>query len=166
MKFAVCVLGIASVLVHVAGQAAELSGRVVRVSDGDTITIVDAERNRYRVRLTGIDAPERKQAYGKVSKQQLASQLLGKVVLVEWHKLDRYGRLVGKVNIDANDAGLGQIRSGMAWHYRRYASEQSSSDQMAYAAAEVNTRRARIGLWKGPEPIPPWEFSHRVHVMD
>ncbi len=160
MKIAICLLGIASVLFHGDGESAELYGRVVRVSDGDTITIVDAERRRYRVRLAGIDAPERRQAYGKVSKQHLASQVFGRSVIVDWHKEDRYGRLVGKVSIDANDAGLGQLKAGMAWHYKQYANEQSSSDQRAYAAAEVDARRARVGLWRGPEPIPPWEFRH------
>ena len=160
MRVAVCLLGIASFLLHGVGQGAELYGRVVRVSDGDTITIADAERMRYRVRLAGIDAPERRQAHGKVSKNYLSNQLFGRSVVVDWRKADRYGRLVGKVRIDATDAGLEQIRAGMAWHYKQYANEQSSGDQMAYAAAEVLARRARIGLWKGPEPIPPWEFRH------
>jgi len=162
VRVALYLLGIALVLLHSVGQAAELYGQVVRVSDGDTITITDAELNRYRVRLAGIDAPERRQAYGKVSKKYLASRLIGKSVLVDWHKTDRYGRLVGKVSIDASDVGLGQIKAGMAWHYRQYANEQSSGDQMAYAAAEVGARRARIGLWKGSEPIPPWEFRHKL----
>lgn len=160
MKIAVCLLGIASVLLHGVGHAAELYGQVVRVSDGDTITIADGDRKRHRVRLAGIDAPERRQAYGKVSKKHLANQLFGRSVVVDWHKLDRYGRLVGKVSVDTSDAGLGQIKAGMAWHYKQGASEQSSSDQVAYAAAEVAARRARTGLWKGPEPVPPWEFRH------
>jgi len=160
VRIAVCLIGIASVLLHGVGLAAELYGQVVRVSDGDTITIADAELKRYRVRLAGIDAPERRQAYGKASKKYLAIQLVGKSVLVDWHKADRFGRLVGKVSISASDVGLGQVKAGMAWHYKQYANEQSSGDQMAYAAAEVLARRARIGLWKGPEPIPPWKFRH------
>lgn len=88
------------------------------------------------------------------------NQLFGKSVVVDWHMADRYGWVIGKVSIDASDAGLGQIEAGMAWHYKQYANEQSSSDQMACAAAEVGAPRARIGLWKGPEPVPPWEFRH------
>jgi endonuclease YncB( thermonuclease family) len=64
------------------------------------------------------------------------------------------------MSIDASDVGLGQIMAGMAWHYSQYANEQSSGDQIAYATAEVGARRARIGLWEGPESIPPWEFRH------
>ncbi len=166
MKIGAYVLGIASVLLYGTGQAAELYGQVVRVSDGDTITIVDAERKKYRVRLAGIDAPEQGQAYGRISKQHLARQLSGKAVFVDWSKFDRYGRLVGKVNIGDSDVGLGQIRAGMAWHYSKYASEQSVSDQTAYSAAEVDARRARVGLWKGPEPIAPWEFRHSAKALD
>jgi endonuclease YncB( thermonuclease family) len=96
VRAAVCLLGIALVLLHSVGQVAELYGQVARVSDGDTITITDAEFNRYRVRLAGVDASERRQAYGKASKKYLASRLIRKPVLVDWHKTDRYGRLVGR----------------------------------------------------------------------
>jgi len=91
MVVATCLLGIASVLFHSVGESAVLYSRVVRVSDGDAVSIADAERKRYRVRLAGIDAPNRGQAYGRVSKQHLVSQVFGRSVIVDWYKVDRYG---------------------------------------------------------------------------
>lgn len=96
------------------------TGRVVGVTDGDTITILDADNTQHKVRLTGIDAPERRQAFGNMAKQHLASLIFGKTVTVEWFKHDRYKRILGKVLVDGRDANLEQIRAGFAWHgYQR-----------------------------------------------
>lgn len=92
-------------------QAEIFTGRVVGVTDGDTITILDADNTQYKVRLTGIDAPERKQAFGNMAKQHLASLIFGKTVTVEWFKHDRYKRILGKVLVDGRDANLEQIRA-------------------------------------------------------
>ena len=77
--------------------AETLSGRVVHVADGDTITVLDASKHLHKIRLSGIDAPERMQAYGNVSKKHLDSLVAGEAVTVEWSKHDKYQRIVGKV---------------------------------------------------------------------
>lgn len=92
-----------------------LLDRVVGVTDGDTIAVLDGSTAQHKIRLAGIDAPEKKQAYGEVSKQSLARVLFGKQVIVEWHKRHR-GRLVGTVPVDGSDAGLHQLQHGLAWH--------------------------------------------------
>ena len=87
-------------------QAATLSGRVVGVADGDTITILDSSNTQYKIRLAGIDAPEKKQPFGNVSKKSLSDMVYGKQISVDYNKQDRYGRTVGKVIVDGVDANL------------------------------------------------------------
>ena len=140
--------------------ADQLLGKVVGVADGDTVTVLDSNEKEYKVRLAGIDAPEKKQAFGQISKQHLSDLVYGKQVIVEWRKRDKYSRIVGKVIVDGNDACLDQVDSGLAWHYKQYAGEQSEEDRKAYANAEVSARSVRKGLWKDGQPIPPWEFRH------
>lgn len=142
--------------------ANELQGRVVGVSDGDTITVLDAKDQQHKVRLAGIDAPEKSQDFGQASKKHLSELVFGKAVVVDWQKLDRYGRVVGKVLLEDFDVCLEQIRKGMAWHYKKYAGDQSSSDRQTYAAVEVEARNARLGLWIYANPEPPWDYRHRA----
>ncbi len=141
-----------------AAGGATIMGEVVSVADGDTVTVLDASRTQHRIRLAGIDAPERKQAFGTRSREHLAGMVFRKSVTVQYDKRDRYGRIVGKVVVDGVDTGLEQIEAGMAWHYKAYASEQPSSDRVAYAWAEGDARAARRGLWRDPAPVPPWEY--------
>lgn len=142
-------------------SASELQGRVVGVSDGDTITVLDAKNRQHKVRLAGIDAPEKSQAFGQASKKNLSELVFGEAVVVEWQKLDRYGRVVGKVSLEGFDVCLEQIRKGMAWHYKKYAGDQSAGDRQTYAAVEVEAREARLGLWIYESPEPPWDYRHR-----
>lgn len=141
--------------------AAKLSGRVVHVSDGDTITVLDAGQVQHKVRLAGIDAPERSQSFGERSRESLAEQVAGNTVVVDTDKKDRYGRTVGKILLNGQDINLEQVRRGMAWHYKAYEREQSAEDRRAYAEAEDEARRTRVGLWQDAEPVPPWEFRRR-----
>src|SRR2546421_10842584 len=97
-----------------------LTGRVVRVADGDTVTILDSTNTQHRIRLQGIDAPESHQAFGAQSKQSLSQMIFDKNVSAEYEKTDRYGRIVGKILLDGTDISLDQIRAGMAWHYKDY----------------------------------------------
>jgi endonuclease YncB( thermonuclease family) len=138
-----------------------LIGRVVAVADGDTITILDASNTQYKIRLAGIDAPEKGQPFGRVSRQRLADTVFTKTVQVEWSKRDRYGRIVGKVIADGKDVCLLQIESGLAWHYAKYEREQSPADRKAYADAEIRAREQKRGLWMDAHPVPPWEWRHR-----
>lgn len=141
-----------------AATATTLQGEVVGLSDGDTITVLDAAKRQHRVRLSGIDAPEKRQAFGDRSRQSLAELVFRRPVIVEYEKADRYGRLVGKVLVGRVDANLEQVRRGMAWHYKAYEREQSLSDRLGYAQAEEAAQKARRGLWQDRAPSPPWHF--------
>jgi len=102
-----------------AASAATLTGRTVRVTDGDTIVILSEGNAQHKIRLQGIDAPERKQAFGKLSKEHLSESVAGRFVVVEYDKKGRYGRIVGKVLVGGQDVCLAQISAGLAWHYRK-----------------------------------------------
>jgi endonuclease YncB( thermonuclease family) len=142
-------------------QAETLTGYVVKIADGDTLTVLDALKQQHRIRLAGIDAPERKQAFGTASRQHLASLAFRRVVTVEWHKRDRYQRILAKVLVDGHDVNLEQIRAGMAWHYRRYASGQLPADRGLYEEAEKLASLSAIGLWRDRAPVPPWDFRRK-----
>jgi endonuclease YncB( thermonuclease family) len=140
--------------------AEELQGKVVAVADGDTITVLDATNTQQRIRLQGIDAPERAQAFGTVSREHLADLVFGKRVTVQYGKRDKYGRIVGKVMVEGQDVCLEQVKAGLAWHYKEYQNEQSPEDRQLYAEAEQEARRARKGLWQDILPQSPWEYRH------
>lgn len=138
--------------------AAELSGSVVSVQDGDTITVLDSRKEQHRIRLAGIDAPEKGQPFSSRSTQNLAKWVHSRAVIVDWHKKDRYGRLVGVVLVDGHDVNLEQVRAGFSWWYRDYAKEQTPEDRQAYELAEKVAREKKLGLWVEPKPVPPWEW--------
>jgi endonuclease YncB( thermonuclease family) len=138
-----------------------IHGRVVGVSDGDSVTVLDAQKTQYKIRLAGIDAPERAQAYGQKAKESLSDLVFGKLVDVEWSKQDRYGRIVGMITLAGVDINLEQIKRGMAWHYKQYQNEQSPEDREAYAESESQARDKRMGLWLDPAPIEPSVFRRK-----
>lgn len=140
--------------------ADQIVGRVVAVADGDTLTVLTADKEQHRIRLSGIDAPEQSQAFGSVSKRHLSDLAFNKEVVVEYDKRDRYGRIVGKVFAAGQDVCLGQLEAGLAWHYKKYEREQPAEDRPIYARSEVAAREARRGLWQDTNPVPPWEFRH------
>lgn len=142
-------------------HADTITGKVVGVADGDTVTVLDDAKRQHKIRLSGIDAPETKQAFGQRSKESLSGLVFAKTVEVETDKIDRYGRRVGKIWIKGIDANLEQIKRGMAWHYKQYAREQSKEDQREYAEAEEEARETKRGLWKDVEPVAPWELRRR-----
>lgn len=152
--------------------AQSLTGRVVGVADGDTVTVLDTEHQQHKIRVAGIDAPEKKQPFGQRSKANLSALVFNREVDVVGDKRDRYGRTVAKIMVAkvdcrtpncprTEDAGLRQIEAGLAWWYRKYAKEQSPQDRAIYEAAESNARTRAIGLWLEREPVPPWEWRHR-----
>ena len=153
----------------VSGQnaLADVSGRVVAVTDGDTIKVLDTNQVQHKVRLTGIDAPERGQPFGTASRDYLASLVAGKEVRVESNKSDRYGRILGKVRVQPKncpscektlDANHAQLLAGMAWWYQYYAKEQPPEDRGRYEAAEDEARAIGRGLWSDPNPINPYDW--------
>ena len=151
---------LAALLATVTGAvtAQSMTGRVVEVIDGDTVTVLLQGRNQLRARLAGIDAPEQKQAFGQRAKQHLAGLVFEKSVMVVGHKYDRYHRLVAKLIIEGQDANLDMVATGYAWHYKRYELEQSLEDRLAYGKAEAKARAERKGLWTDAAPVPPWDF--------
>ena len=142
--------------------ATEQVGKVVEVHDGDTLTLKEAASGvEQRVRLAGIDAPEKGMPYAEASRKTLAAMVLGREVVVRWHKRDRYGRLVGKVLLDGEDVNLDLIRHGLAWHYKEFQTEQSPEDRLRYAQAEEHARQQGVGLWQEADPVPPWVWRKR-----
>lgn len=139
-------------------HAETVTGRVVGVADGDTITVLDADKVQHKIRLAGIDAPEKKQAFGNRSKESLSDMVFDKTVNVETEKRDRYGRKIGKVLVNGQDVNLVQVERGLAWFYRQYQREQSPNDRKLYEAAEDAAKAARRGLWRDVDPTPPWDF--------
>lgn len=139
----------------------EVRGMVVGIQDGDTITVQDG-KNDLRIRLAGIDAPEKSQDFGQVSKRNLSNLIFGKEIVLQVYKTDRYGRLVAKVSLDSVDINLEQIKAGLAWHYKKYESEQEFPDRKLYSDAEVKARKSKAGLWAIPNPQPPWNKRKRV----
>jgi endonuclease YncB( thermonuclease family) len=141
-----------------AAQAEVLNGLVIGLADGDTLTVLTPAREQVKVRLAGIDAPEKAQAFGSQSRQALAEFAFRKNVQVSWTKKDRYGRVIGVVYLGGKDAGLELIRRGLAWHYKHYEFEQRPEQRAAYSAAEEKARSAHLGIWQDKEPTAPWDF--------
>ena len=131
--------------------AADVTGVVTRVSDGDTIWVTDASRLRHKVRLLDIDAPESTQPFGAESTAYLKSLVGGRTVRVAGGGRDMYGRVLGVVWLDGEDVNLKMVREGMAWVYRHSANAQ-------YAAAQEGARAARRGLWRAAAPTEPYEW--------
>ena len=133
-------------------QAGEVfSGEVVGVTDGDTVRVM-RDRTPVRVRLDGIDAPETRQPFFQRAKQLTSRFVFGQVARVEVKDIDQYGRLVARVYVDELDLSLALVEQGLAWHFTRY------SDDQTLAEAERAARAAGVGLWRAPNPVPPWEF--------
>ena len=133
-------------------QPGEFSGKVVSIADGDTITVLDSSDTQRKVRLQGIDAPEKTQAFGTKSKENLSDKIFGKQVLVKWKEKDKYGRILGEVFSGTRHINLQMVQDGMAWHYKNYSNDETLS------AAEESARSEKRGLWADKDPVPPWEF--------
>jgi endonuclease YncB( thermonuclease family) len=135
-------------------SAAEWSGTVVGISDGDTLTVLNAEKRQVKIRLAEIDAPESKQAFGTQAKKSLSDICFKKPVLVDDKGADRYKRTLGRLRCDGVDANAEQVKRGMAWAYRQYLTDQAIAD------LEEQAKIAGTGLWADENPTPPWEFRH------
>ena len=130
----------------------ELIGKVIKVSDGDTVTILTEDKTQHKIRLNDIDAPEKKQAFGNKSKDNLAKSIASKTVKVEYKKVDRYKRVLGTIYLNNKDINLEQVKSGYAWVYKQYSKNQT------YYQEEQKAKELKKGLWIEKEPIAPWEF--------
>lgn len=134
---------------------ADFTGKVVGVSDGDTIIVLGANKVQHKVRLAEIDAPEKAQAFGNKSKQSLSALVYGKQVLVVEQGQDKYKRTIGRIYQGDLDVNAEQIRQGMAWIYRKYSRDKS------LLPLEDQAKVQRLGLWADVGPIPPWEWRKR-----
>ena len=148
-------------LARAAQTVQAFQGQVVGITDGDTVTVLDSQGSRRKIRLAGIDAPERHQAFGSRSKQSLSALIFGRTVAVEWTNYDRYQRVLGKIVLGGKDINLEQIRSGMAWWYEKYAHEQSREDQILYREAQITAKGSQSGLWGIRSPVAPWDFRRQ-----
>jgi len=134
--------------------AQTLTGRIVGVSDGDTVTLLTSDNTSIKIRLAQIDAPEKKQPFGEKSKQSLSDLIYGKNVSVEVETKDRYQRTVGKIIVSGMDVNLEQIKRGLAWYYVQYGHDSN------YSQSESQAKAQRKGLWAEPNPVAPWDFRH------
>lgn len=150
--------------------AAQLECRVIGVADGDTLTCLTADKKQERIRLRGIDAPERKQPFGQRSKQNLSDLAYGKPVTIHWTKRDRWKRIIGTVWVEPADCpgcgptldtGRAQLAAGMAWWFKRYAKDQPLEERHAYEFEQSEARARSVGLWRDPDPIAPWDWRKR-----
>ncbi len=125
------------------------------------MVVLDSNNVQHKIRLKGIDAPERGQPYGKASAKSLSGMVAGKHVVVDYDKRDKYRRIIGKVLLQGRDIDLQQVERGYAWHYKYYQREQSQEDRQLYAEAQDDAKESRLGLWAESNPVPPWEWRKR-----
>lgn len=137
----------------------DLSGRVVRVADADTLSLLDRSSTQHRIRLYGIDAPERDQAHGEQAAQALASRIAGRRVDAVVVDTDDYGRTVATVYLDGENLNLWLVEQGHAWWYRYHARHEHR-----LASAEQAARDAGRGLWRHSDPEPPWDWRQRQRL--
>ncbi|EJG8033476.1 TPA: thermonuclease family protein [Escherichia coli] len=130
----------------------EIQGKVIRVLDGDTIEVLQ-NKKPVRIRLANIDAPEKKQAFGRWSANQLKALLAAQPVTVTYTQTDRYGRIIGRVfTTNGTDASRFMVQSGAAWVYERYNTDKS------LPALQREAQEQKRGLWADTNPVPPWEW--------
>ena len=141
------------------GRTQSFSGRVVGIADGDTISLL-LDNRAVRVRLHGIDCPERGQAFGRQARQYTSKLVFGRTVSVHVRGTDRYGRSVADVLLpDGNSLNRELVRAGLAWHYVRYSTDST------LVRLESEARASRRGLWADARPVPPWEFRKERSVV-
>ena len=137
----------------------DISGRVVRVADGDTVSLLDSNNEQHRIRLYGIDAPESGQPHGDRAREALAGMVAGRQLGVVVVETDDYGRLVGTLYADGRNINLALVQQGHAWWYQYFARHERPLE-----AAEKEARSARRGLWAGHDPIPPWDWRRQQRL--
>lgn len=154
--FFVIVVGFISFLFALTGNI-----KVKRVVDGDTFTFISKGGNRIYCRIYGIDAPEKKQAFGKVSTDFLKQLIEGKQVKMDLVDIDRYGRAIVKIYFDKKDVSLLMIKTGNAWHYKAFSEKETD-----YAGAQIFAQKKRVGLWKSKNPTAPWDYRNKNKTIN
>jgi endonuclease YncB( thermonuclease family) len=135
-----------------AAKSRDLTGRVVAIADGDTLTVLDSSHTQHKIRLAGIDAPEKAQAYGNRARQALAAKVFDQWVRVEVIDVDRYRREVGRIYLGDRFINAEMVEDGLAWRYPQY------DKRGEFTGREAEAREHHRGLWADDDPLPPWEF--------
>jgi endonuclease YncB( thermonuclease family) len=130
----------------------EITGNVVAIADGDTLTVLDESKTQHKIRLAGIDAPEKAQAFGTKARENLAAKVFRQTVRIEVIDVDRYRREVGRIFLGDRFVNMEMVHDGFAWRYVQY------DKPGEFTAAEVDARDHRRGLWADANPMPPWEW--------
>lgn len=139
--------------------SSRISGTVVAVADGDTITVLDASQRQHKIRFAFVDAPEKTQPYGQLAKQVLAGKVFRQQVSVDVLEQDKYGRNVGRVWLNGEDINFSQLLAGLAWHYQFFARKSQGRDEFKrYEAGQQQAQQQRLGLWQAATPVPPWDY--------
>ncbi len=129
-----------------------LTGKVVAIADGDTLTVLDESKTQHKIRLAGIDAPEKGQAFGTKGARALGDKVFQRSVRIEVIDIDRYHRDVGRIYLGDRFINMELVKDGFAWRYVQY------DKPGEFTAAEADAREHRRGLWTDPNPTPPWEW--------
>jgi endonuclease YncB( thermonuclease family) len=141
--------------VHVLLHAQSYTGKVVKVADGDTFTVLLGNNQKKRIRLHGVDCPEKGQDYGNVAKEYISNLIAGKSVIILPTKKDRYGRAVAIVKVDTTNINESLLRTGLAWHYKQY------DNTPHWADLEHQAKYHHRKIWSAPNPTPPWQWRKR-----
>lgn len=136
--------------------SAGLQGKVVRVIDGDTLVLLTSDKEQVRVRLYGIDTPERGQPFGSAAKQHLTDICAGKTITVDVVNIDRYGRTIGVIYYRGSNINHQMVKDGYAWWYEQYAKNDTKLKSL-----QEEARKSRRGLWSDPHATPPWQWRKR-----
>jgi micrococcal nuclease len=153
-----CLLLFVTAHLHCTAAPVAMEGRILRVLDGDSVVLRDEHGSLHKIRLAGIDAPESRQPFGQQATALLRGLVLGGHVKALSYKNDRYGRTIATIFLHGKDINLAIIEAGLAWHYKKYASEQPRSEALAYARGELAARQNKLALWSDEKPIAPWEW--------
>lgn len=144
--------------VHVLLHAQAFTGKVVKIADGDTFTVLLDNKQQKRIRLHGVDCPEKAQDFGNVAKEYISNLIAGKSVTILPTKKDRYGRMVAIVKIDTTNINESLLRAGLAWHYKQY------DNTPHWAELEHEARNHHRKIWSAKNPTPPWQWRKRKRV--
>lgn len=139
-------------------SAKQITGHVIKVSDGDTIKIETRDREIHTIRLLGIDAPEKEQKYGMMARDFLAEYVLFEKVTIKYDKKDFFRRVLGKIIFEGQDINQLAIQNGYAWFYKKFRSSQPEKDRTTYEKAEIAAKNQKLGLWSQSSPMAPWDW--------
>lgn len=141
------------------GQVQTISGKLVAVSDGDTFTLLSSDQTEYKIRLNGIDCPEKGQDFSKKAKNYTYQFCQGKTVFAEIVSKDKYGRSIANVSVNGISLNQSLVAEGLAWHFVKYSSDAT------LAQLELNARKKKINIWSLTNPMAPWIYRHRGELQ-